>query len=339
MGFRARRSFKVAPGVRVNVSKSGIGASVGTRGARYSVHSSGRTTRSVGIPGTGVGYVSSSGGGRSRSRSTSASHQTAAPAAPPAAPRPGIFASKGEKALYRLVKAGNLNVAELDTIAGQHAEQWLAASTLTALQLVAGGDTSDGTVTRLRNVFGYATPPESDPFLTKYLAGASMTISIAPGVTAQLPFSRDLVGLALGEVLQDRGRLDEAIDVVEQVTPTAHAAVSLAELYSAAGRDDDVLELTNGVSNEDDTTALLLVYRGIAFTRQGLCEAAREAFKEALKSKKRAPGIRHLALRHRAEAYAADGKKAQARKDLQRILAEDASIAGVRERLDELTQS
>ncbi|MBW3634473.1 MAG: DUF4236 domain-containing protein [Chloroflexi bacterium] len=34
MGFRARKSFKIAPGVRLNVSKSGVGASVGTRGAR-----------------------------------------------------------------------------------------------------------------------------------------------------------------------------------------------------------------------------------------------------------------------------------------------------------------
>ena len=37
VGFRFRKSFKVAPGVRVNLSKSGIGTSFGVRGARYSV--------------------------------------------------------------------------------------------------------------------------------------------------------------------------------------------------------------------------------------------------------------------------------------------------------------
>jgi hypothetical protein len=54
MGFRMRKSIKVAPGVRVNVSKRGVGASVGGRGARYSVHSSGQRTVSAGsgvIPG------------------------------------------------------------------------------------------------------------------------------------------------------------------------------------------------------------------------------------------------------------------------------------------------
>ena len=48
MGFRMRKSFKVAPGVRLNVSKSGFGVSVGGKGGRYSVHSSGRRTVSAG---------------------------------------------------------------------------------------------------------------------------------------------------------------------------------------------------------------------------------------------------------------------------------------------------
>lgn len=180
--------------------------------------------------------------------------------------------------------------------------------------------------------------PEEDPFIVKYFGDMPVAaIGIAPGIMAQMPCSRDLIGLALAEVLQARDQVDEAIDTVERVTPTTHAAVSLAELYSEAGRYDEVIELTNGITNEDDTTALLLVYRGIAFARQRLFEAARESFKEALKSKKRATEVRHLALRQRAEAYAGEGKKAQARKDLERILAEDASVEGVRERLEELS--
>lgn len=73
MGMRFRKSVKLAPGVRVNFSKKGMGLSVGTKGARVSVHSSGRRTTSVGIPGTGLSYVSSKGGGRRRSGSGSGS--------------------------------------------------------------------------------------------------------------------------------------------------------------------------------------------------------------------------------------------------------------------------
>lgn len=56
MGFRFRKSFKIAPGVRVNVGKKSIGISASVKGARVSVNSSGRKTTTVGIPGTGLSY-------------------------------------------------------------------------------------------------------------------------------------------------------------------------------------------------------------------------------------------------------------------------------------------
>lgn len=56
MGLRFQRRIKIAPGVTVNLSKSGIGASVGVRGARYGVNPKGQTYKSVGLPGTGLSY-------------------------------------------------------------------------------------------------------------------------------------------------------------------------------------------------------------------------------------------------------------------------------------------
>jgi Tfp pilus assembly protein PilF len=61
------------------------------------------------------------------------------------------------------------------------------------------------------------------------------------------------------------------------------------------------------------------------------------AFKEALKSKSRDADVRHLGLSERAYTYLAENKKAMARKDLEKILAEDASYPEVRERLGELS--
>lgn len=57
MGLRFRKSVKIAPGVKVNFNKKSVGVSVGTKGAHVSVNSSGRKTTSVGIPGTGLSYV------------------------------------------------------------------------------------------------------------------------------------------------------------------------------------------------------------------------------------------------------------------------------------------
>jgi hypothetical protein len=57
MGFRFRRSIKILPGIRLNVSKSGVSTSIGTRGATVNISKRG-TRATVGIPGTGISYSS-----------------------------------------------------------------------------------------------------------------------------------------------------------------------------------------------------------------------------------------------------------------------------------------
>ncbi|MCH7751686.1 MAG: DUF4236 domain-containing protein, partial [Planctomycetes bacterium] len=69
MGFRFFRRVKLAPGLRLNLSKSGGSRSFGRRGARYTVGPRGRRT-TFGIPGTGLFYTTTSKRGTSR-RSTS----------------------------------------------------------------------------------------------------------------------------------------------------------------------------------------------------------------------------------------------------------------------------
>ena len=55
MGLRYRKQVKVAPGVKLNLSKSGVSTSVGKRGA--TMNFSGRGTKTtVGIPGSGLSY-------------------------------------------------------------------------------------------------------------------------------------------------------------------------------------------------------------------------------------------------------------------------------------------
>ncbi len=55
MAFRFQKRIKIAPGVRLNVSKSGVSTSLGGRGGTVNLSSKGvRTT--VGIPGTGLSW-------------------------------------------------------------------------------------------------------------------------------------------------------------------------------------------------------------------------------------------------------------------------------------------
>jgi hypothetical protein len=55
MGLRFRRSIKLVPGIRLNLSKSGVSASIGRRGATINISDKG-TKATVGIPGTGISY-------------------------------------------------------------------------------------------------------------------------------------------------------------------------------------------------------------------------------------------------------------------------------------------
>ena len=60
MGLRFRKSFKVAPGVKLNLNKKSSSVTFGGKGVHYTVSSTGKKTKSIGIPGTGLYYTETS---------------------------------------------------------------------------------------------------------------------------------------------------------------------------------------------------------------------------------------------------------------------------------------
>jgi Protein of unknown function (DUF4236) len=68
VGWSYRKSIKVGP-FRLNLSRSGVGHSVGVRGARYTRTARGRKEMTFRIPGTGLSWrrpLNSRRSGRSR---------------------------------------------------------------------------------------------------------------------------------------------------------------------------------------------------------------------------------------------------------------------------------
>ena len=63
MGFRFQRSIRLAPGLRLNLSKSGLSATLGRPGTTVNLGRRG-VEGSVGLPGTGLSYRSRVKGGR-----------------------------------------------------------------------------------------------------------------------------------------------------------------------------------------------------------------------------------------------------------------------------------
>jgi tetratricopeptide (TPR) repeat protein len=332
MGFRFSKSIKLAPGVRMTVSKRGVGYSVGGKGYRVTKRAGGGLSQTVSLPGTGLAYeqsLSSPRRGQRLTRQVAPTSSSASPV-PPAPPKPGMFAPRAEKDLFDvLIKR---EWGRLPQLASAHADWRPLIASLDGLFAVTANEDA-----RARQALDFAfasgIEPAAHPFVQRYVGYAAVKLTIADGVTAELPFDRQAIGLALAELHQDAGEVDRAIDVVERLEPTTPAAVSLAELYLQAGRPEEVIALTNGITNEDDATALLCVFRGMALRETGAHGAALEAFKEALRYRKRAAEIRHRALIERYATHLAAGKPSMARKDLERIQAEDASYPGLKEGL------
>lgn len=97
MGWRFRKSIKIMPGVRINLSKSGISTSVGPRGAKVTFGPNG-TYVNAGIPGTGL-YTREKISGGNRRGTTAGNYSSAyynASDNPGIIPHPDILSIKGE---------------------------------------------------------------------------------------------------------------------------------------------------------------------------------------------------------------------------------------------------
>ncbi|MBR6352438.1 MAG: DUF4236 domain-containing protein [Firmicutes bacterium] len=64
MATRFRKSIKVAPGVKVNLNKKSASMTIGTKGAHITKSTNGSTTKTAGIPGSGLSYVDRKSGSK-----------------------------------------------------------------------------------------------------------------------------------------------------------------------------------------------------------------------------------------------------------------------------------
>lgn len=241
-----------------------------------------------------------------------------------------MFAPKWEKVLFKTLVESNYG--SLEKVAISYPQARPICMLLDAF-LSDGPDGDARGKAILEELWAAGYEPERDRFITTYASTSVASVTLAPGVRATMPLTRDLIGLTLAELRQEVGDLTGAVAIVESLDPSLLAAVSLAELYIAQGRWDDVIELTNGLAATDDFSSFLLSQRGVAFREQGHYEAARESFKSALARRSQPVELKHHTLAERALTYALEGKRGMARKDYERILAEDPHYPGLSDAL------
>ena len=339
MGFRMRKSVKLGPGVRLTASHRGASVRVGPRGAGVSASTSGRRTVSAGIPGSGVGYQTSwQAGSKERGGGT---RPTPAPVTPQAPPKPGMFAPGYEKAfhkaLHQYVAGDSSGALRLFREAAQKDESnKVLADDFFAGLLSAEARDDPSAIWFLERVVT-AEHGLPDELMKKYVEGGAIGIPVTDAVKVEVPFGTLAATLLLAELYQRNGRTEEAIGLIQQLLSELgqgpFLVLSLADLYAETGAWDEVVDLTAGVTNEDDVSLQVRLIQARAFREQGMDDAALEAYKDALRSKKRDPELLKAARYGRAQHYLSTGKKAQARKDLEKVYAEDARYRDVGELL------
>ena len=359
MGFRFRKSMKIAPGLRLTFGKRSIGLSAGVRGARVSLNSSGRVTSSAGIPGSGLYWTESVSlkGSRKTSGRTEETFidgesyvedlpelekPTSAVRAPAKAT---IFSSKEEKAMSALFYDiyGDTEGNPPETVfrkAGEVADKFPEITlAMQAIQIL-HGSTDKKLHLRAFPLADQLWPRRLElfslPLVQEYFPGIIPAVQITPGIHANERFNLTALGLIYAEILQLQARYEEALAVVEEIDSDQITAISMADLEISLKRYDDAIATTEDVENIDDATAMLLVMRGIAFREQNFLEASLECLKQAIAKRTRSEIVLNRGLWERAYTYERMGKKAMAKKDLEKILSREPGYSGLAERLSAL---
>ena len=340
MAFRARKSFKIAPGVRVTASKSGLSASVGPRGLTHSVGPGGRRTN-VSLPGTGVGHSHKHGKGRS------GRPVQAAPPPPPAARDPlrlslldKLFKSAAEKAFVRALRSFRdedpaTAVEHLTLADQQHADVAYLRSFGALLQKDA--DAALPALEQAIELNGLGTK------VAAYDFPGAFEIPVTDELTIEAGPDEASVRFLLVELYQgserpvDARRHAEALIAMEPDRPAA--VISFAELVlddEAPAQEDlhRVAELCAGHENDDAVDTILFLYRARALAALGMNDAAIEVLTAAGRRKKdRSATLLNQVAYDRAVLLERTGKKARARKEFEKIYAADPSFEDVAERL------
>lgn len=337
MAFRFWRRIRLAPGVTLNLSKSAASLSFGPRGAKYTISPRGNRA-TAGIPGTGLFYtMRDPGAGRGQERGASAPMVRARDRL-----TLGFFqrliTPAAERAFVDGLKALNEGddseaLVLLDRSASRADAAWLAG------MLHLKSENFDQAERCLLDAL--ERRHELDSLFSKYGVNATISLPITPEISAHVrPRERGTL-LALVEVYQLQGRSGDALIRLDQLLDLDKSdpvvLLSFAELALDHPKPEHlrrIAELSASVENETPVHTALLLYRARALVSLGLPDAAIDVLTLALRRRKDRPDELLRQVRYeRALLYDGQRRQAQARREFERIYAEDPGFEDVAERL------
>ncbi|MBF0201915.1 MAG: DUF4236 domain-containing protein [Desulfamplus sp.] len=360
MGLRFFKRVKVAPGVTLNLSKSGGSLSFGPRGAKFTVGPRGKRA-TVGLPGTGLFYTTTfknkSGQGRNvreNSRGASSGLQgesrgessglQGASSGFQGISRPGflkrLFTSQDEVSLIEgcvELDAGN-ELKALDHLSkAAHIADAAYLAGLIALKLHRLDQAQSWLSHAVENHLSLGKCFERHDIYP------SMELPITEEIAVCITPSLHGVLLGLTEVYQLQEEWEKAMECLEELMEIDAGDIivklSAAELIMDAAPDDpeslrQVVSLAEGIENETAAHATLMLYKARALGKLSIYTAARDTLTSALRRKKDRSHDLLLALRYeRALVYEALGESSRARSDLEKIYGDSPNYKDVPQRL------
>lgn len=321
MSLRFWRRIRLAPGITLNLSKSTASLSLGPRGAKYTLSPRGNRL-TLGLPGTGLFYTYHQPRRGSSSRSAKRKRLKLGffqRLTTPAEERSFIEAleqldeGRPEAALQLLERGANLPDAA-----------WLAGM----LHL------RQEKLSRARQHLLHALEAATSlgELFAKYELDLEVGLPVTPDIQAHLRPGEAATRLALVEIAQQEGDHEAAWAQLEQllqlVPEDPIVLLSFAELALDKPEEQElmrqVVELTAAVQNETPIDSAILYYRGRALAALGLPEAAIEVFTLAHRRRKDRPRKLLQQIRYeRALLYQKLGRRAQARREFEKLYAED----------------
>jgi tetratricopeptide (TPR) repeat protein len=338
MGLRFYKSIRLGKFIRLNISKSGLSATLGVPGMNVNIGRGGARV-TAGVPGSGLSYRREFGG-RSRRARSQADEDFETPQPEPL-PEPGFFAPRPEKELVRGLNALLEGRAAEALEHFREAAPQEASAAILAASLLREQDGDNKEAAALLEEVVQADEEFPTPLMEKYLAPWQVEIDITPGVAAAVPVTGLAATLLLVEIYQAQGRVAEAIGLLEEVEELAGEpalTLSLCELYAATNLWDGVIERGQQIEPRNDVTLAIVIFYGRAMQAKGLHEAAVAVFSDALRRKRRPKQESSADLWRevkywRAISYQATGKARQANKAWQQIFAEEPGFRDVARRV------
>lgn len=334
MTFRYFRRIPLGKGLRINLSKTGIGLSAGIPGMRYSIHSSGRRVRTVGLPGTGLFYRKDDYPFKNRTQS----HPRASPS-PAAGGAAGMLARPGDGVLpphqldfvngVRLYDAGEFEAAAGAFARSRRANPSLISPAFFEAFAHLGTEKLEPAAAALRLVVE-SDVELPDQLMDELRAEGHTVISVLPTLDVNLPFSSLAAALLLAEVYQQLGDRRQAAELLESLGSVAEDpvfALAAADIYSDLAEYKETIRVSDGFTPGNEVTRWLFLYRADAFTALGLPSSAVSALGLVLADEDIEHDVELFARFARQALLRQQGELERADADLDRVWALDPTWA------------